>query len=364
MDKERSRPEEQHFAGRDEHGRGIRVEQPCPVGAVNASNVHASRRAVGHVVKEMTAVGQELGEAMPTLQPLGGTRQERGVAARVRDTRDRTVRNQRVQDHAVTTPGTPGADRCPRERPQRAAVDIDAIDHVVREEPDRSAVRRPERKRRAVGAGERSRRTRRHRAQPQLGPAIGGRDERELLSVRRDRHRHHVGRRRRRDLDAHLRKRCCRCFRAAASTPRPRPPAARALRTTGGARAGETCRERSEDATRGASWCFVDLETGIANVGQPPLAILFQTPAQQTADAVGCVGGQTRPLGLARGRWPQSSRSHRCRRTLARPRAFRTARIRRPRCRSFCPRSSRAPARGSCTAPCRGRRRGASSRGW
>jgi hypothetical protein len=72
------------------------------------------------------------------------------------------------------------------------------------------------------------------------------------------------------------------------SLPRPR----RRLNAT---RRGSRCRAR-----RGITDRFLDLQPGVADVAQPALRVLLETPREQALDRRGCGGGQCGPVRLAR----------------------------------------------------------------
>ena len=181
------------------HRGKIRVEQSARLRCVKLTDIDAVRY---RPVEEMTAIGEELRQVVPTLL-CAKSRRRRGVATAVRDSTDRSAQP-RKQDDAVAAPRPAGTPRGIRQPPWRSAVDANLFELTVGKEPHGSAVWRPEREGGPVGFGERTRGNRVEGTQPQARLAVGGGHERQRLPVRRNRQRRGIGCRWRRDFNTHL----------------------------------------------------------------------------------------------------------------------------------------------------------------
>ena len=119
--------------------------------------------------------------------PLGGGDFDRRSAVRG-DLLQAAAHARREHDDVLRAPGSAAAAGRLAERQRGAAVEIQPLQLAVGEEPHRSPVRRPERKRRVVAAGQRLRRDRVEVADPEqpLAQRID-RGEDERPAVRRDR---------------------------------------------------------------------------------------------------------------------------------------------------------------------------------
>ena len=98
----------------------------------------------------------------------------------------------------------------------------------------------------------------------------------------------------------------------------------------------------------------VDLDPDVADVAQPlPADPSRGSGAAAVESAPGVVGGQRRPVRLALEDLRDRVRDRLAARTPRVRSASRRARTRTPRCRCACRPAARAPARDSCTRPCR-----------
>ncbi len=142
-------------------------------------------------VEEVPAVRQEPGPAVRLLvAALGDLGHRRGRAARGGDAVQRARAVGREDDHAVAVPGSAAAARRIAQGQRRAARGADLPQLAGREEADRRAVGRPERKARALRSGQRVGGQRVERAYVEQRLAVlGAHHEGQLPAVGRDGHR-------------------------------------------------------------------------------------------------------------------------------------------------------------------------------
>ena len=219
-----------------------------------------------------------------------------------------------------------------------------------------SAVGREKRLRRVLGAGERPQReiasVRRRGAAFRLDRLD---DERDPRGRGRRAPRIVVRNARRRELEAQSGGRRGRAPSAAAGPPLPARPAEPATIGHGAPAPGRAARPAWPPGL-GVLLHVEDLEARVADVLQACVRIAAQTAPQQRRTAGGVSAGSAFQSGSSR-RTAAAPRRPIGRRTWGGRRASRTAGSRTPRRRSACRLRRREPARGSCSAPCRARRR-------
>ena len=187
---ERPVPHEEEVAGRrvgHERLRGReelrlrRVERPDPVRAV-------LRLLPDRHVEVVLPVREELGPADLALLPRRvGLGRDGGSPPGGRDAVDGLVARAVEEDDALRTPGAVGASGRVADLLRRAARDLDLLELPLGEESEEPAVRRPERPRGVLGAGEGLRREGVERPDPDAALAARvGRVERERPAVRRE----------------------------------------------------------------------------------------------------------------------------------------------------------------------------------
>src|SRR5262245_50654629 len=115
----------------------------------------------------MTAVGQELRKAVTILLRLLRSLQPRHrgrFTGGCGDTENRTTCGSRKENVAIPIPGAAAHTGCVRQDLNRSAIDVNALQSVLGEKADRSAIRRPECVLRSLSTGQGTRRTRTERA--------------------------------------------------------------------------------------------------------------------------------------------------------------------------------------------------------
>ena len=237
------------------------------------------------------------------------------------------------------------------------------------EEAEGAAIGRPEGIGGPLGARQGLRRRRRQRPQPQAGAAVTRSHEHDLPAVGRERNvRGPVGGGRD-DLGARLGRQWRRSFAQMPYGGDSKRSSERRLRRQ---------TRPSTPAVHADADDVVVVVCGTAVSNAPSSAsrtspmsrealfrILLQATLQHRSERRGRGRRQPRPDRLlVESPAPASSRRRSSPSKARRRSASRTARRQRPRCRCACPPCGLAPARATCTPPCRGSSRPASSRAW
>src|SRR5262245_24627327 len=133
--------------------RRIRVEQTSCLEAVELTDIHPTclGRSL-HVVEKMTAIGQKLRRAVTDLLRHLQSRDRRRFTAGCGDTENRRTRGPREKHYTIAIPGAAAHAGRVRQRLDRFAIDVNALQPVLSQKPYRAVVRRPEYVLRPFGA--------------------------------------------------------------------------------------------------------------------------------------------------------------------------------------------------------------------
>ena len=122
---------------------------------MNSSRV----RSTGHVIQEVPPIGKEVGEGvshLPGVEPRHFN--HRTALCRYPHDRARWIANE--ENDPITAPGPADSHRCFCQCADQPTIEIEPLEKPIRIKRNRTAIRRPERKDRTAGPGQRARRDR------------------------------------------------------------------------------------------------------------------------------------------------------------------------------------------------------------